>query len=64
MTLKAVDLGLGSCWVGFVDRAKVKELLDLDDTYEVVALLPIGYPDQNPPPRPRLSIGDIVVKEL
>ncbi len=64
MTLKAVDLGLGSCWVGFVDRAKVKELLGLDDNYEVVALLPIGYPDQNPPPRPRLAVGDIVVKEF
>lgn len=64
MTLKAVDLGLGSCWIGFVDRTKVKELLGLDDNYEVIALLPIGYPDQNPPQRPRLALDEIVLREL
>lgn len=64
MALKAVDLGLGSCWVGFVDREKVRELVDLNEDYEVIALLPIGYPSYNPLPRPRLPIKDILLKEL
>lgn len=64
MTLKAVDLGLGSCWVGFVDREKVRELISLDDNYEIIALLPIGYPSYNPAPRPRLSVDEVLLKEL
>ncbi len=64
MSLKAVDLGLGSCWIGFIDRGKVKELLELDDNYEVVAFLLIGYADQNPPLRPRLAVDDLILKEI
>jgi nitroreductase len=64
MTLKAVELGLGSCWVGFVDRQGVKQLLGLDDEYEVVALLPIGYPDQFPPQRPRITVDEFLLKEI
>lgn len=64
MILRAVDLGLGSCWVGLVDRMRVKKILDLDDRYEIVALLPIGYPDQNPSPRPRLPVNELLIKEI
>lgn len=64
ITLKAVDLGLGSCWVMMFDKEKVKELLELDDRYEVLALLPVGYPDQSPEPRPRLSLEEVFLKEI
>lgn len=64
ITLKAVDLGLGSCWVMMFDKDKVKKLLELDDRYEVLALLPVGYPDQSPAPRPRLSLDEILLKEI
>ncbi len=64
MTLKAVDLGLGSCWIGIVDREKAKKVLELEDRYDIVALLPIGYPDQNPAPRPRLSMEEVLLKEV
>lgn len=62
--LKAVDLGLGSCWVGMMDRVKIKEALQLEDRYEVVALLPLGYPDKLPPERPRLPLEDFVIKTI
>ncbi len=64
MALQATDLGLGSCWVMLFSRKKVKELLDLDDKYEPVVLLPVGYPAQNPPSRPRLSKQEILLREL
>ena len=64
ITLRAVDLGLGSCWVMMFDKEKVSSLLGLDERYEVVALLPIGYPDQSPSPRPRLDISEILLKEI
>lgn len=64
MVLRATDLGLGSCWVMLFSRKKVKKVLQLDDRYEVVVLLPVGYPDQSPPPRPRLPLEDLLLKTL
>lgn len=64
ITLRAVDLGLGSCWIMMFDKEKTKEILELDDRYDVVALLPIGYPDQDPKQRPRLDIQEVLLKEI
>lgn len=62
--LKATDLGLGSCWLGVFDESKIKEFTGLDERYYVTAVLAVGYPDQSPPPRPRLSIDEILIREL
>ena len=64
IVLRAVDLGLGSCWIMMFDSAKTKSMLGLDDRYDVVALLPIGYPDQSPAARPRLPLEELVLKEV
>lgn len=64
ITLRAVDLGLGTCWVMMFDQEKIKQALQLEDRYHVVALLPVGYPDQAPAPRPRLPLEQLVLKEL
>jgi nitroreductase len=64
ITLRAVELGLGSCWVMMFDKEKVRNLLGLDERYDIVALLPIGYPDQSPAPRPRLDIAELLLKEI
>jgi len=62
--LRATDLGLGSCWVMMFDKEKVKALLNLEDRYDVLALLPIGYPDQTPKQRPRLDHNEVLLKEI
>lgn len=64
ITLRAIDLGLGSCWVMMFDKEKAKSILNLDERYEVVALLPIGYPDQDPAQRPRISMNEVLLKEI
>jgi len=64
IVLRAVDLGLGSCWIMMFDSAKTKSMLGLDDRYDVVALLPIGYPDQSPAARPRLPLEELILKEV
>jgi len=64
IALRAVDLGLGSCWIMMFDNAKAKSMLGLDDRYDVVALLPVGYPDQSPAARPRLPLEDLILKEV
>jgi len=62
IALRAVDLGLGSCWIMMFNSKKAKEVLELDERYDVVALLPIGYPNQNPLQRPRLQLDELIIQ--
>jgi nitroreductase len=64
IVLKAVDLGLGSCWLGRFDRDKVKEYLALDERIYPVVLLPVGHPDQSPKARPRFALDELVLKTI
>ena len=64
IVLKAVDLGLGSCWLGRFDRDKLKEYLKLDENIYPVVLLPVGYPDQTPKARPRFDLDKLVLKTI
>lgn len=64
MMLKAVDLGLGTCWIGGFDPLKTKRVLGLDDNLHIVALLPIGYPERIPAQRPRFPLERLIVKTI
>lgn len=64
ITLRAVDLGLGTCWIMMFDQTKAKKALGLAENLSIVALIPLGYPDQNPAPRPRLDLESLILKEL
>ncbi len=61
MTLAAVELGLGTCWIGAFDEKRVKEILNIPEKIRVVELMPIGYP-ANPSPvnKHRLPLDEIV----
>lgn len=64
MTLKAVEEGLGSCWVGAFYEDRVKEILDIPKEIRVVELLTLGYPKDSPPKsKDRLSLEEIVMYE-
>lgn len=64
IVLQAVDLELGSCWIGGFDRDKVKEYLALDESIYPVVLLPVGHPDQSPKARPRFALDKLVLKTI
>lgn len=46
MMLEAVEMGLGTCWLGAIQRDEIKKTLRLDDKFDVVYLLALGYPIQ------------------
>ena len=59
----ATALGLGSCWVGAVmDQEAIKSLLGIAEDIRIVAVVPVGYPKSVPPPRPRLSLEEILLR--
>ena len=63
MTLKAIEEGLGTCWIGAFQQDKVKEILGIPDEVRVVALLPVGYPAQQPGARPRKPFEEVFTFE-
>jgi len=62
MALMATALGLGSCWVRLFDQQGLHQALNLPANILPVVLLPVGYPAQDPPPRPRLKRDEIVLE--
>lgn len=44
LMLTAWSEGIGSCWVGGMDRPKIKELLAIPEEAELVTVIPFGYP--------------------
>jgi nitroreductase len=64
ITLAAVELGLGTCWIGAFDENDVKQILNIPAEIRVVALLPLGYPyDSSVTHKRRLSLSEIVKYE-
>lgn len=59
LILEATELGYGTCWIGAFDEARVREVLGIPEQYKVVALTPVGIPDEAPPPRPRKPLEEI-----
>jgi nitroreductase len=60
MLLEACELGLGTCWLGFFYEDKVKEILDIPDDVSVVAVTPLGYPEEQPAARPRKTAAEVI----
>jgi nitroreductase len=44
MTLCAADLGLGTCWIGAFEPAKVRRVLGIPESIEPLAMTPLGFP--------------------
>ena len=60
LILAAADLGLGTCWVGAFDPAAAREILALPDDVEPIAFTPLGYPADQPRPKKRRTLSELV----
>ncbi len=60
LILAAADLGLGTCWVGAFDPSAAREILALPDDVEPIAFTPLGYPADQPRPKKRKMLSELV----
>lgn len=60
LILQAQEEGLGTCWIGSFEEEEVKAILNVPKEVKVLALTPLGYPDEIPPFRGRKSLDEII----
>ncbi len=59
MFLKATEQGLGACWVGAFDEKEIKRILKLEEKFQPVIIMPIGYPAESPTLPERKSVDEV-----
>ena len=61
LMLAAVAEGLGTCWLGTPSwkSSQIKELFNIPENVEIIAVSPIGYPDESPKARPRMAAEEV-----
>lgn len=60
LCLAADELGVGTVILGIFDEAKIAEAIHLPEGQKVAALIPIGYPAQEPEAPKRKALEDVV----
>ena len=60
LSLQAVELNLGTCWIGSFNEKELRELLDVPDKYEIKACMTVGYPSDNTNSPVKKSVDELV----
>ena len=60
IVLEAVNEGLGTCWVGWYTQNEIRPILGVAADKYVVAILTVGYADEDPRPRPRKEFKEMI----
>lgn len=60
LVLVAKEMGLGMVYVGLFDAKKIANILDVPDSYSVVTMTLLGYPEHEPSSTTRKELSGIV----
>lgn len=60
LILAAANEGLGTCWIGAFDPDAARRVLDLPEEVEPIAFTPLGIPADEPKPKKRKPLGDLM----
>ncbi|GAA0076666.1 nitroreductase family protein [Clostridium sp. CTA-5] len=58
--LEANNLGLGTCWVAWFTQEEIRPILNIPNDKYVVGIITLGYADEEPKPRPRKNLEEII----
>ena len=66
MLLTAADIGLGSLWIGVMTYSDVMtdaigRIAGIDGRFAFSTAVALGYADEEPSPRPRLSLEELIL---
>jgi len=60
LILAATDVGLGTCWIGAFDALVARDVLGLPNEVEPIVFTPLGYPADEPGPKKRKDLSELV----
>jgi len=61
LVLRATELGLGVCYIGWYSKRGVRKALHVPKSHDIAVLLAVGYPEGSPgKPRGRKALHDLV----
>jgi len=60
MILAAAEMGLGTCWVANFKLSAALEMLQLPPNVEPILFTPLGYPADQPSPKERKPLSELV----
>ena len=61
LVLRATELGLGTCYIGWMDKPKAREILNIPKNFVLPYAITVGYPTREIKPRPRKNISEIIL---
>jgi len=59
LSLRAVELGLGTCWIGDFEPDEISRILEIPKEREVTICMTVGYPAEIPKSRSRKPLADL-----
>lgn len=63
LVLEAENQGLGTCWIAWFEPQEIAKILGVPSDKYVQAIIPVGYADERPQPRPRKTLDSFVHHE-
>ena len=60
LILAATEAGLGTCWIAAFNHQAAREILGLPENVEPIIFTPLGYPADEPKPKTRKPLSDLV----
>jgi nitroreductase len=60
LVLRATELGLGTCFVAWADKEKIRKILSIPKDFMIPYVIVMGYPNENPDPRGRKELKEIM----
>lgn len=63
LSLRAVELGLGTCWIGDFEPERVKGVLGVPGDREIPVCMTLGYPSAVPGAKTRKKLSDLIRKD-
>ncbi len=59
LILQAVELGLGTCWIGWFNEQPAKKILGIPKDKKINAVLSLGYTSEPPRPKNRKDLNAV-----